>query len=94
VTGLDGLGATLIPWVSNHKVGSIPIVTTMKKINKGLDDLKIRLDKLSNAPTLEVDYEGILNNLKETKGLIFGITSRAKGMKEDLDKISLAISTE
>jgi hypothetical protein len=28
VTGLDGLGATLIPWVSNHKVGSIPIVTT------------------------------------------------------------------
>jgi len=78
--------------------GSNPFHTTMKnkmkKINKGLDDLKTRLDKLSNTPTVEVDYEGILNNLEETKGLIFGITSRAKGIKEDLDKISLAITTE
>ena len=32
VTGLDGLGTTLIPWVGNNKVGSIPIVTT----NSGL----------------------------------------------------------
>ena len=30
VTGLDGLGTTLIPWVSNHKVGSIPTVTTKR----------------------------------------------------------------
>ena len=78
--------------------GSNPFHTTMKnkmkKINKGLDDLKTRLDKLSNAPTVEVDYEGMINNLEETKGLIFGITSRAKGIKEYLNKIILAITTE
>lgn len=28
VTGLDGLGTTLIPWVRKYKVGSIPTVTT------------------------------------------------------------------
>lgn len=98
VTWLNGLGTTLIRWVRKYNVGSSPTVTTMKnkmkKINKGLDDLKTRLDKLSNAPTVEVDYEGILNNLEETKGLIFGITSRVTGMKEDLNKISLAITTE
>jgi hypothetical protein len=36
----------------------------------------------------------MINNLEETKGLIFGITSRAKGIKEDLNKISLAITRE
>lgn len=66
----------------------------MEELFSNLDDLKTRLDKLSNTPTVEVDYEGILNNLEETKGLIFGITSRAKGIKEDLNKISLAITTE
>ena len=29
VTGLDGLGTTLIPWGLSSKVGSIPIVTTI-----------------------------------------------------------------
>jgi hypothetical protein len=28
VTGLDGLGTTLIRWVRKYKVGSIPTVTT------------------------------------------------------------------